>query len=137
MPQQNDHVLESHMCRSKYMVPSTALQEPPESATRKTAANNQRHLGKTTTCLQTSPVCQHSARKKATADSCSTRPLRARCPKSNPIARGMPPARGVARAVEINLTNQSNLQKSTPREDATRILRGHLTVSLPAASVAS
>ena len=46
------------------MVSSTALREPPESATRKTAANNQEARGKTTACLQTSPKCPPDGKGK-------------------------------------------------------------------------
>ena len=46
----------------------------PESATRKTAANSQRPVGKTTTCLQTPPICHKyedlRQGKSATVRSC-------------------------------------------------------------------
>ena len=141
MPQQNDHVLESHMCRSndvldglicrrkmntfsKVIYAGANIWSRPLRAGNPPKAQPVKLPPTTRGCLQTPPICQKYEDSRQGKTLQRTRVclvLESALPISNPIARGMPPVPGVARAVKIK-SSQINRNRTNQlrAEDASR-----------------
>ena len=111
----------------------------PESATRKTAANSQRPVGKTTTCLQTPPICHKyedlRQGKSATVWSCLLRAWqKARCPRATSVTRYPRAVKNQIKSDQCSRNRKDQLRARTLRASPTFTC---VTASWPVASAAS